>query len=242
MMKGYFDVHCHLLPGIDDGASSEREMLDMAEIAYRESIRYIFATPHYHPRRGEADKETIDGVFEQAQELIRNKYPDMKIYRGNEIYFRQDAADMLKSGQLLTLAESDYALIEFSTSVSKKQVKTAVGQIQMAGYMPVIAHVERYEELIGAYDFIEELAGAGVYFQVNASSVIGEMGGTRKRFIKKLIKNDWVHFIGTDAHDTKYRAPLMEKCAAYLRKKFDDDVAELLLYYYPMMVVKNKMI
>lgn len=241
-MKGYFDVHCHVLPGIDDGAGSEEEMLQMAGIAYKEGVRHVIATPHYHPKRGGADANTIDSVFDKAKSLIEHNFPDMKIYKGNEIYYRQDTAEMLKNKQLLTLAGSDYVMVEFSTSVSQSQVKQAVGQLQMSGYMPVIAHVERYEELVGEYGFIEELVSAGVYIQVNASSVIGEMGGAKKRFIKKLIKNDWVHFIGTDAHDTKYRPPLMEKCATYLRKKFDEDTMELLLYYNPMMMIKNKVI
>lgn len=166
----------------------------------------------------------------------------MEIYKGNEIYYRQDMTGMLKDNRLLTLAGSDYVMVEFSTDVSKRQVKQTAGQLQMAGYMPVIAHVERYEELVGEYAFIEELVNAGVYIQVNVSSVTGDMGGTKKRFIKKLIKKEWVHFIGTDAHDTKYRPPLMKKCAAYLCKKFDEDTMELLLYYNPAMIIKNKVI
>ncbi len=241
-MKGYFDIHCHILPGIDDGAANEREMLQMLKVAYSQGIRYVFATPHYHPKRGEADASVVDSVFENVQNVVKTQFPDMKIYKGNEIYFRQDATQMLKEGRLLTLAGSDYVLLEFSTAVSRDQVKNAVGQLQMAGYVPVIAHVERYEDLVGEYGFIEELADAGVYFQVNAASVVGDMGGARKRFIKKMIKNDWVHFIGTDAHDAGHRAPLMEKCASYLRKKFDEDTAEMLLYHNPMMIVKNKMI
>lgn len=241
-MKGYVDVHCHILPGIDDGAANEQEMLRMVRIAHDEGIRHMIATPHYHPRRGEAGSAVIDSVFHKAKALIKENFADMKLYRGNEIYFRQDAKDMLKSGELLTLAGSDYVLIEFSTSASKNQIKNAVGQLQMGGYMPIIAHVERYEDVVGEYGFLEEMVQGGIYFQVNADAVIGEQGGAKKKFIKKMIKKDLVHFIGTDAHDSQRRPPLMEKCAAYVRKKFDEDTAEMLLYYNPLMIVKNKVI
>lgn len=241
-MNGYFDIHCHILPGIDDGAQNIDEMLKMIKIAYKEGIRYIMATPHYHPRRGEADAEVIRSVFGKARSLIKSTFSDMEIYEGNEIYYRQEAKDMLKNGELLTLAGSDYALLEFSTAVEKQMVTSAVNQLQLAGYMPVIAHVERYDELVDDFCFVQELAEAGVYFQVNASSITGDMGGARKRFIKKMIKNECVHFIGTDAHSSIHRAPLLAKCASYITKKFDADMAELLLYYNPSMIVQNKLI
>lgn len=241
-MKGYCDIHCHLLPGIDDGAKSTKEMMQMVKIAYEEGIRRIIATPHYHPRRGEADAEVISGVFDNAKTLIQEKFPDMELYTGNEIFFRQDAKNMLKAGELLTLAGSDYVLIEFPTLVDKTQVKSAINMLQMAGYMPIIAHVERYEHLVGDYSFIREMVDGGVYFQVNASSVIGELGGSTKRFIKKLLNQELVHFVGTDAHSPNRRAPLMEKCASYITRKFDKDMTDMLLSYHPSMLIKNKVI
>ena len=241
-MRGFFDVHCHILPGIDDGAKDNKQMLQMVKIAYEEGIRYIVATPHYHPRRGEADAQVVRSVFGKARSLIKSEFPDMEIYEGNEIYFREDAKDMLRAGELLTMAGSDYVLVEFSTSVEKKQIKHAINQLQFAGYLPVIAHIERYNEIVSDYAFISEMVDAGVYIQVNASTITGEMGGAKKRFAKRLIKNDWLHFIGTDAHDPVRRAPLMAKCALYLTKKFDEDTMERLLYYYPAMLVNNKVI
>jgi len=241
-MKGFFDVHCHLLPGIDDGAKNMEETLAMLEVAYEEGIRHMFTTPHFHPRRGEADACAIENVFGKVQALAEERFPELKLYKGNEIYYQQDTKDMLKSGKVLTLAGSDYVLVEFSFSTDKKQVKQAVGQLMMAGYLPVIAHVERYDGLLGEYDFIQSLVDAGAYIQINSDSVTGEMGMVRKRFVKKLIKSDCVHFIGTDAHDSVGRAPCIEKCAAYLKKKFDEDTMNMLLYYNPWMIVKNKII
>lgn len=241
-MKGYFDMHCHILPGIDDGAKDEKEMLKMLQIAYDDGIRYMFTTPHYHPARGDASADRIECAYNVVQEIIKEQFPDMKLYKGNEIYYRQDLGELLRNGTVLSLAGSDYVLVEFPFSTDTKQIKKAVGQVQMAGYLPVVAHVERYEQLIGEYDFIQELTDAGVYFQVNADSVTGELGRNRKKFVKKLIKNECVHFIGTDAHDSVYRTPRLQACATYLKKKFDEDTANILLYYNPIMVVKNKVI
>ena len=77
-MKGYFDIHYHLLPGIDDGATDEKETLKMLQIAYSEGIRYVFATPHFHPKRGEADSAVVDSVFENVQVVIKEKFPEFR--------------------------------------------------------------------------------------------------------------------------------------------------------------------
>lgn len=241
-MKGYFDMHCHVLPGIDDGADNSEEMMKMIKIAYEEGIRTIFATPHFHPRRGHADVETVLKKFAEAYRTIKQIYPDMELYEGNEIYFSQDVVQMLKAGRLLTLANSDYVLVEFSTMAETVYIRDAVNALLLAGFFPVIAHVERYDNLIENMDLIGQLVSSGTYIQVNAGSVIGESGGKIKRIIRKLIKEEMVHFIGTDAHSSERRAPHMAKCARYLFKKFGDETAERLLYDNPIQVVQNKII
>lgn len=241
-MNGFYDIHCHILPHIDDGAEDKRQMLGMMKIAYQEGIRHIIATPHYHPRRGEADAGVIQPAFEKAKKTAKEHVPDLKLYMGNEIYFRQDAKELLKNKTILTLADSDYVLVEFSTAADKIQIKSAVSQLQMAGFMPVIAHVERFEALTGEFAFVKELAAGGVYFQANTSSITGDSGGLAKRFLKKMIREDCLHFVGTDAHSMHQRAPLMKKCAKYLSKKFGEDTAAKLLIENPSRIIENKII
>lgn len=242
-MEGFVDVHCHLLPGIDDGSKNMEMTMKMIKIAYEEGIRHMITTPHYHPRRGEADADVIDGIFGQTRSMIRAVYPDMEIYEGNEIYYRQDAKNMLKTGQLLTLAGSDYVLVEFSLSSGEAdEMLDAVRELQMAGYLPVIAHIERYDRVLGDLQSVEDLVEAGAYIQVNAGSVTGEAGGSTKRFAKKLIKENLVHFVGSDAHDVMRRPPLLKKCAASIAKKFGEDTAQQLFFRNPYRVIQNQLI
>lgn len=242
-MRGYVDMHCHVLPGIDDGSANMQETLRMVQTAYKEGIRAMIVTPHYHPRRGMADAAIVKDTLRHVQSEVRKIMQDMTLYPGNEIYYRQDARELLRDGTLLTLAGSDYVLVEFSMgSVTARQIEEAVRELQMGGYLPVIAHIERYDRLLGDVDAAVQLVEMGAYIQVNASSVTGELGGNRKRYIRKLIKNDCVHFIGTDAHDMGARAPLMKKCAAYLMRKFDAEVCETLLSVNPYLVLQNEMI
>lgn len=242
-MRGYVDMHCHVLPGIDDGARDMRETMRMIQTAYQEGIRAMIVTPHYHPRRGMADAGVVNDTLRHVRSEVHKIMPDMNLYPGNEIYYRQDAKELLREGMILPLAGSDYVLIEFSMgSATVEQIADAVRDLQLGGYLPVIAHIERYDAILGDVDAALQLVEAGAYIQVNASSVVGELGSNRKRYIKKLIKNNCVHFIGTDAHNTGSRAPLMKKCAAYLNRKFDEEVCETLLSVNPYLVLQNEII
>ena len=241
-MEQLYDMHCHILPGVDDGAPDEYTMMKMVRIAYNEGIRTILITPHYHPYRGSADAETVMQVFGKSYSLIKHYYPDMEVYEGCEIYFQRDIISKLKNGELLTLAGSKYALIEFSTDVECSYVRDALSEVLFAGFIPVIAHIERYDDLMDDIDMVEELVESGVYVQVNAGSVVGNSGMKTKKDIKKLLQRDLVHFVGTDAHDIKVRAPLIRKTARFIEKKFGQDTAERIFHYNPAMLIKNKII
>lgn len=241
-MEQLYDMHCHILPGIDDGASDEYEMIKMVRIAYNEGIRTIFTTPHYHPYRGSADAESVMRIFGRTYSLIRHYFPDMDVYEGCEIYYSSDIVNKLKNGELLTLAGGKYALIEFSTDAECTYIRDAMSDIIFAGFRPVIAHIERYDNLMDNFKLIEELVESGVYVQVNAGSIIGNSGTKAKKDTRKLFQGDLVHFVGTDAHDEKVRAPYIKKSVRYVEKKFGEDVAERIFHVNPAMVVKNKII
>ena len=95
-MKGYIDMHCHMLPGVDDGAKSIQEMKAMLEIAYSEGIRYIIATPHHHPKRGKESPENIKRQARIVRDAAHAIDEGFRIYLGTEIYFGQDIVEKLK--------------------------------------------------------------------------------------------------------------------------------------------------
>lgn len=241
-MEQLYDMHCHLLPGIDDGAKDDYEMMKMVRVAYNEGIRTILMTPHYHPYRGSADAERVMRIFGKTSSLIKHYYPDMEIYTGCEIYYQHDIIDMLKNGELLTLANSDYVLIEFSTDAECSYIRDSLNEVMFAGFKPVIAHIERYDNLMDNRELVEDLVESGIYIQVNAGSVIGKSGSKTKKDIRWLLQNDFVHFVGTDAHDEKIRAPHIKKCERLIEKKYGKDVAERIFHINPQRLIKNNII
>lgn len=241
-MMDLYDIHCHILPGLDDGAKDELEMIKMVQIAYKEGIRTIIATPHYHPYRGLADAEAIVKNFGKAYRLIKSLCPEMDLYEGNEIYYQNDIIKKIKEGEILTIANSRYALIEFSTDADFRLIKDAVEEILFAGFSPIIAHVERYNEMMKNLDRVNELVETGAYMQVNADSCIGNSGAQTKKDVRKLLKRDLVHFVGTDAHDQKDRAPYMRKCVYYIEKKFGEERAKRIFQENPSLLIQDKII
>ncbi len=230
---GYCDVHCHILPGLDDGAKSMEQAMEMISISVDNGISDIILTPHYKIDRCEHSKEKI---LERIQELeinVKQKNSDVKLYAGTELMYSEDCISLLEQEKILTLNGTKVLLVEFHPSDNIKYIKESLYKIICAGYNPLLAHIERYENLVGEYDDIEDVIEQGTYIQVNASSVIGKHGMKIKKFIKMLMKYDMLHFIGTDAHNTSDRAPHIGECAKYIEKKFGKEYRDELLINNP---------
>ena len=113
MKECYIDMHCHILPGVDDGAKDLAETKKMLEIAYAEGIRCIIATPHHHPHRGKAPAEKLRERAKLVREAAHEIDERFRVYLGTEVYFGQDVADKLKEGKILSMNRREYVLVEF---------------------------------------------------------------------------------------------------------------------------------
>ena len=225
------DIHCHIIPGVDDGAKSYEQAFHMLDIAYEQGIRYIIATPHYMPEGKNASPEVIQARVGKLQAYADDMQYQMNIYTGNEIYFHGEVADLLEDRKICTLASTNYVLVEFSPMDDARYIRNSLAELQNMGYNPILAHVERYMSLIQApFDKIEELKEIGVLIQVNAGSITGFFGKQSKVVAEKLLKKELVDFIGTDAHSDGGRAPKIKECAEILEKKCKTEYVEELLY------------
>lgn len=236
----YLDMHCHILPGVDDGSKNMEMSMDMLEYAYEEGIRAIILTPHYHGGYVETARSVIDDTFEELNNNCKKVHPDLKLFIGNEIYYYPSVPEWIEEGRVHSLADSDYVLLEFSNQVRKRELLEAVQNLCSHGYYPVMAHVERYECLVKEPSYIGELISNGAYIQVNSKTIAGEGGMRIRRFVKKLLKEEWIHFIGTDAHSMGSRKPEMADCAEYIMKKCGEEYAADILYANAVHVINNE--
>lgn len=225
-MDGYIDMHNHSLFGVDDGAGSMEESLAMLRMAYEDGVRAVILTPHAHYRRGRATPEEIREKVALLQDAVAADCPGLRLYPGNELYYDSEMPEKLENREVCRLADSDYCLVEFSPGVGFSEMKKAFREVLGTGVFPILAHVERYECLYEDKERVPELWEMGVFFQANASGVLGQHASREKKFLKRLLQKGYVQFIATDAHDTEGRTPLLSECAAYVRKKFGELTAQ----------------
>lgn len=236
------DIHIHILPGVDDGARNEDSSTRMLEIAYADGIRSMICTPHFHGGYMESSAENNYKALEKLRSIASNKFPEMKLYMGNEIYYFDSMPEWLDAGKLYTMADSNYTLVEFSPGVSLWELNSAVRNLIQSGYMPILAHINRYADLIENINHVYDLIDSGAYIQINTEALNGDMGFKAKQFTNKLLKADGVHFIASDAHSSRVRRPELSETAAYIRKKYGEETAERIFSVNPQKIINNEII
>lgn len=234
-----FDIHCHILPGVDDGARNESSTDRMLRIAASEGIDIIVATPHFAYGREKEEVEEIKRKYAEVRTWWKKRGAEKEMYLGNELFYSEGIIEALQDGSALTMNGTKYVLVEFPIYTEFSYVQRAIQKLQYAGYIPVIAHVERYEYL-RKKGCIEELVRMGAYMQVNASTITGKHGIFAKHQVMQWIRQGLVHFIATDAHDSRERRPEIDKCAAYLKKKLGVSRTHRLLCNNPQRMLKGE--
>ena len=147
-MTGLYDIHCHLLPGVDDGAKSLEESKWLLRKEYDDGVRNIIVTPHFRYKMFEPPLEVIKRQFLRLQQAAEEVAGDLTLYLGCELHSSMDMVSCLRKGERLTMAGSRYVLVEFSYGDEKAYIKERVQQLKLNGYNPIVAHVERYPQVI----------------------------------------------------------------------------------------------
>lgn len=222
------DIHCHILPGVDDGSDSWETSMEMLRIAADEGITDMIATPHFKAGRHNAPPSKVRELSARLQEKLDNEGIKINIHTGNEIMYFSGAIDRLERGEILTMCDSDYVLVEFLPGDDYRHILGALDEFRYMGYLPILAHVERYECMLRDMNYVKELSRRGVKIQINAASYSGALGHKVKKIVSRMLDEGYVDYIGTDAHDTAKRAPRMIKCLKQLDKRYvEEDVDDL---------------
>lgn len=241
-METYIDIHCHILPGVDDGSDSMETSLKMLCMADEDGISQIILTPHNKPWHRNTDHTGMRERVDQLQERLYREGLGIKLYTGSELYYRSGLIEELDQGTAETLADSRYILVEFDPMADYDYIRNGVYTLLMGGYYPIAAHVERYKNVCCKINRITELIEMGCLIQVNAGSIMGQYGGGAKRLTRKMLKQNMIHFVATDAHDTERRSPGLSGCAEYIGRKYGEDSGRRLFYDHPMCVLHDEYI
>ena len=221
------DVHSHLLYGVDDGAKNRKESIQMLKEAKTQGIEAIILTPHYRK-----------GMFKHPNDKIWENFMDLKevakeigidIYLGTEFHVNSSVVEYLQRGRCRTLADTEYMLAEYGYDTEFTYIKSTIQELLLNGYIPIIAHAERYACLREQIECVELLRDIGAMIQVNADAILGIDGFLTKNIVRKFLKNRLVDFVASDSHGIMKRTNNLGKCRDYLYKKYDGDYIDKIL-------------
>lgn len=237
------DVHCHLLPGIDDGARSMDEALEMARAAYDDGIRVSIMTPHIHPGRYENTLRSIAqslGRFKGA--LLKAKIP-LKLGMAAEVRLSSEILPMIRNDEIPFLGEMDgyrIILLEFPHSHIPPDAEEFVTKLLDMKVRPLIAHPERNKDVMRTFKTIEPFIEMGCLLQLTSSAVAGRFGRTPHRRALQLLETDAFKMLATDAHNLKARYPELREGFEAAARHVGRDEARKLVWDNPMTVVKSQ--
>ena len=238
------DIHCHILPGVDDGAGDMKTSLEMARIAESNGTTAIIATPHSNvPGIFDVDIELdFKAIVSQLNSELVAQGSKVKIYPGCEIFGAGDFLNLLKGGQLLTLNDSIYPLMEFDFYEHPASVFVKLEQVLAQGFVPIVAHPERYLFVNEDCASVEHLKDMGCLIQINKGSVTGKFGADAHRCAHEILVKGLANFVASDAHSPVMRTPDMSDSYTTVCDLYSKQYADLLFKENPARVLNNQKI
>lgn len=237
----YIDVHSHILPGLDDGADDREQTELMLKTAYAQGVRVVCATPHFRPAMFPVSLSKRQEAFELAKGIAKDIAPDLEIVLGNELYYSENCIDYLKDGRCRCMGDTRYVLVEFSTSIDFNSMRKKIMRLISEGFIPLIAHIERYSCVRERISKVDELIEIGGYIQVNSGSIAAGSFEIR-HFVRKLLKYGMVHFVASDSHNNRDRAYNFTEAVSYIEKKYGREYVNELMYLNPVRMLADEYI
>ncbi len=206
-MKRFVDIHHHILYGLDDGPGTYEEMAAMLRLAATEGIGVIVATPHVTPGVAPVDYALMASRLSEARAYCVKSGLELQIVPGAEVLFTPALENLVSQGNVPTLAGSRCVLLEFAFDVECAEIESAVRVLLNGGYLPILAHIERYHCFRGRISRLKRLKSRhAVLFQMNCGALTGKNGFFSKCHARRLLLEDLIDFAATDAHNTSTRS------------------------------------
>lgn len=237
------DIHCHILPGVDDGSESPDITREMAISALEHGTTHIICTPHCNsddpdlPRRLQQLRQSVETT---AAALAQYRIP-LRLLPGMELFCGDRLEYALRQPDLLTLAGSRYLLLEFDFEEDLPFLLSAAEKAAGHGFLPVIAHPERYTALQRDPEAAIECFERGYLLQVNRGSILGDFGRKVQAAADAFLSQGIAHFVASDAHNDSFRRTPLADVYQYISQNYAPEYADILLNQNPMRVLQNRL-
>ena len=235
------DIHCHVLPGIDDGAEHFDEAVEMCRLAAADGCEVLFATPHQrHPYWPNLDADHLAAL---RAELTARAGVDLRIESGGEIRIDDGllgAVDELPSSGILPLGDSRYLLLECHRGGMGPAPESVIHELAVAGWRPILAHPEHYPWLMDDLGRVRELVASGALLQITGQSLVGGFGRRARQACHALLDSGLAHFVASDAHGTGPRPPGLRAAYEQVTVRWGRETAQQLMVENPRAILANE--
>ena len=233
------DLHCHLLPGIDDGAPDIETSLEMARIAVADGITTIACTPHIYPGMYDNNGPDILRRVSALQAALDEAGVALKLVAGCDAHLTPTMVAELNSGHIPTLAGSRYFLFEPPHHVAPPRLEESVMATIAAGYLPIVTHPERLSWIESHYEIMRSLVAGGAWMQVTAGALTGRFGKRAQYWGERMLDEGLVHLVATDAHNLRNRKPQMSEAVQLVAVRLGERAAMDMVLTRPRLVLEN---
>ena len=235
-----YDIHCHILPGIDDGPESLEEAMAMARIAASDGVRAVIATPHGVQVADQGGRDALVRRVQEFSDELRAQDVDLKVNMGVEYLLVPQLMEEARRGAAIGLHESRYLLVEIDFFQYPLYTDETLFQLQLAGFAPVLAHPERQATIQERPELLTGLVERGVLSQITGGSLLGAFGQLAQRSAEHLLKKNLVHLVASDGHSaTKHRPPVMAEAIGAVERLVGEDAAHTLGVVNPAAVLAD---
>lgn len=235
------DLHCHILPGIDDGAFDLAESVAMCRLAAADGCEVMVATPHqHHPTWWNGDCARLAALVAMVQEAVGERplvLPGAEIRVDDQIL---SDIDRLPGGCLQPLAGTRSLLLELDRRGPTVDAVELVHEVSVAGWRPILAHPEMFPWLMARMDLLERLVERGAFLQITAMSLTGRFGRRAEGACRELLDRGLVHFVASDAHGIDHRPPGLSEAFRVLRAGWGESIARALTHGNPLAVLEDR--
>lgn len=233
------DIHNHILFGVDDGAKTFDESMELIKEEVKKGVTHIIFTPHFNKRNYHLYQDKVSFNFRLLKEASEKENLSVQLYLGNEVYLDSTKYTSIIDNGFNTLADSKYILVEFNEIIPPDNMPEICYEINVSGYIPIIAHAERYEILYDNTKLLSEILYEGAHLQVNASSILNKENRERNKFAHYLLKNQLISFAASDVHNTASRKFHLDEAYQAVTKIYGKVYADKIFKHNQVNIISN---
>ena len=234
------DIHCHLLPGVDDGSKSWEMSEEMCQVAAADGISHIVCTPHANDEYP-YDRDTLKRSLEELRVRTLAQGLNLEFSLGCDFHFSYDNIQAaLSDPDRFTISGTDYLLVEFSDYSISPAAGDALQRFISMGLTPIVTHPERNLTIQKKPEMVLRFAELGCVIQLTANSLTGHWGEGAKKMCRWLLDRDAAHVFASDAHDPSFRPPVLSRARDTIASQYGEVVAKAVVDENPLAIIENR--